>query len=211
MEILNILISYILMLLAILTVISIHEFSHAGVATLLGDPTPRNEGRLTLNPLKHIDPIGLLLFVLIHFGWSKPVKVNATYFKDHKKGRLWVAAAGPLSNLIGAFLFGFLLKIFLLLPLSSSSFNIYLLSFLRYGVEFNIIFMLFNLLPIPPLDGSQLLFSFLSPSSYFKMLQYEKLLHMLLLLLLLMGVIPNLLMPLASLIVNLIFGIFHLL
>lgn len=211
MKQLKIFISYILMIPAILIAIAIHEFSHARVATILGDPTPKNEGRLTLNPLKHIDPIGLLLFFVLQFGWSKPVRVNSTYFEDRNKGNLWVAVAGPLSNLIGAFLFGALLKIVFLVPFVNPNFQMYIVSFLRYGIHFNVIFTVFNLLPVPPLDGSQLLFGILSPSSYFKMLQYEKLLHMLLLLLLLMGIIPRLLLPIVGGIEKMIFGIFHLL
>ncbi|NMA84765.1 MAG: site-2 protease family protein [Epulopiscium sp.] len=201
---------YIFIITAILIAITIHEFAHAWVATALGDPTPKNDGRLTLNPLKHIDPIGLLLFVIIRFGWSKPVRINASYFEDRKKGSMWVALSGPLSNLITAFLFGALLKIAILFPILNPTVQRYLMQFLRYGILFNVIFTVFNLLPIPPLDGSKLVFGILSPSSYFKMLQYEKILQMLLLLLLFMGILPRFLTPIVVLVENIIFGVFQL-
>lgn len=148
----------------ILSVI-IHEVAHGATANYLGDPTAKYAGRLTLNPIKHIDPIGSILVPLflviagsgILFGWAKPVPINPYNFKDQKYGSAKVAAAGPLSNLFVALFFGLAIRFF---PLSPHF--LFIFGVIAY---INIILCIFNLLPIPPLDGSHILFTFLPYSA----------------------------------------------
>ena len=148
--------SFLIISLPILLItITIHEFAHAKVADILGDPTPRLAGRLTLNPISHIDPIGLLMLILVRFGWAKPVPINPYNFSDPRKGSLMVSLAGPLSN----FLFAWVLAIiYRNLPVESSS---VLLEILSYTIWINLALAVFNLIPVPPLDGSHILEFFL--------------------------------------------------
>jgi len=144
----------------------IHEVSHGWMAHHLGDDTAKAAGRLTLNPLKHLDPFGSILFPLmlillnsrIIFGWAKPVPINPFNFRDKKYGSAKVAAAGPLSNVLIAVFFGLLIRF---LPLSRFSFGSGLMLSFGYIVWVNLLLAIFNLIPVPPLDGSHLLFAFL--------------------------------------------------
>jgi Zn-dependent protease len=143
---------FILISLPILLVtITIHEFAHGKVADLLGDPTPRLAGRLTLNPLAHIDPIGFLMLVLVRFGWAKPVPINPYNFRDPRKGTLYVSLAGPLSNFFFAWTVSIIYKAlpFDYSPLLSMVFS--------YTIWINLALGVFNLIPVPPLDGSKIL------------------------------------------------------
>lgn len=154
-----------------------HELAHAWVSTKLGDPTPRYEGRLTLNPLAHLDLVGTILMILTGFGWAKPVGVNPMYYKDRKKGMALTAIAGPIANLIMAF-FGVLIGTVLLIigsKLGWSGVVISNINFIFYLFAFrNLRFMVFNLIPIPPLDGSKVLGIFLPNRIYYNVLQYER-------------------------------------
>lgn len=141
--------------LAIIVAITIHEFSHAIVAKLQGDSTAELEGRVTLNPLSHVDPWGFIALVLVGFGWGKPVPFNPYNLKARRWGPALVSLAGPASNLIGLIVFGTVLR--LILQFGSLPSTNLLLSFLALLVQFNVVLMLFNLLPVPPLDGSKLL------------------------------------------------------
>lgn len=145
----------------ILITITIHEFAHAKVADMLGDPTPRYAGRLTLNPIKHIDPLGLLMLILVRFGWAKPVPVNPYNFKDPARGMAMVAFAGPLSNLFTAWLLASLTK-FVLIYIGIAEVPL-VLGLIQYAIWINIALALFNLIPIPPLDGGNILQAFLPP------------------------------------------------
>ena len=142
---------------ALLIALTVHEYAHARVAVSLGDPTPRFLGRLTLNPIAHLDPIGLIMLWLFKFGWAKPVPINPTYFKDGRRGMIYVSLAGPGSNILAAFVAALLLGILAKLQLLSSPWY----EILRYTYVYNIIFAIFNLVPIPPLDGSKVLMSLL--------------------------------------------------
>lgn len=154
-----------------------HELAHAWVSTKLGDPTPRYEGRLTLNPLAHLDLVGTLLMIFTGFGWAKPVGVNPMYYRDRKKGMALVAVAGPLSNFAMAF-FGMLIGTLLLILGIKLNWNINVLSVIEYATYLftvrNLCLMVFNLIPIPPLDGSKILGMFLPNRVYYNMLQYER-------------------------------------
>ncbi len=134
----------------LLFAITVHEYAHGRAALWLGDPTARNMGRLTLNPLPHIDPFGAICLFLFNFGWAKPVPVNPLHFKDVRKGIIIMSLAGPLTNLAVALLAGLMLRHFLL-PV-----EIYLRALL-WLMLMNIGLGIFNLLPIPPLDGSHVL------------------------------------------------------
>jgi Zn-dependent protease len=141
---------------ALIIAFSFHEYAHAWASDRLGDPTPRMRGRLSLNPLVHIDPIGFFMLILFRFGWAKPVEVNPFNYRNREKGYAYVSLAGPGMNLILAFVSTFLL-------FASARFwpMQALLRFLQYLVMYNIYLAVFNLIPIPPLDGSKLLFFFL--------------------------------------------------
>jgi len=145
---------------ALLIALTIHEFAHAAVAVRMGDPTPRLLGRLTLNPIAHLDPVGLIMLWLFQFGWAKPVPVNSGYFQDARKGMMLVSFAGPGANILLAFvtavLLGLLVKLGILTPVWS---KILLLTY-----SYNLLFAVFNLLPIPPLDGSKIVSSMLPTS-----------------------------------------------
>ncbi len=155
-----------IILLAIVLVISIwfHEYAHAIVSYKLGDPTPKIQWRLTPNPLKHLDPIGFLMIFLIHFGWWKPVEVNPMYYKNKLRDELLVALAGPFTNFLIAFIWGFIYILFsklnLLDPLVSE--------FLNLLIIINIALAVFNLLPIYPLDWYRII-KFLKPSWWYFM------------------------------------------
>ena len=146
----------------LLFALTIHELAHGLVAASLGDPTARLAGRLTLNPLKHLDPLGTLAFFLIKFGWAKPVPVNPAYFRRPRQDMLWVALAGPLSNLLLALVSALLVK--LLQPLLqiapgalTQAIVLPLAAMLVASVWINLVLAVFNFLPVPPLDGGRIL------------------------------------------------------
>ena len=153
--------------------ITLHELSHGFVAYRLGDDTAQRAGRLTLNPLKHLDPMGLLMMLVFHFGWAKPVPVNMMRFKNPKKGMAVTALAGPVCNLLITVVFLFLCGA-LQKPLSDSSAGKTVLELLELTAYISLGFCIFNLIPVPPLDGSKILFSALSDSAYWKLMQYER-------------------------------------
>lgn len=144
----------------ILVALPVHEFAHAFSAVRLGDPTPRFQGRYTLNPLRHIDPLGALLIYLVGFGWAKPVQWNPRNIEiDRRLGAIIVAAAGPLSNLVLAIVS--LLFLRLLVAASGAAQMGIVGNFLVMFANINVVLFVFNLLPIPPLDGSHILFALL--------------------------------------------------
>ena len=146
---------------ALLIALTIHEYAHARVAVALGDPTPKFQGRLTLNPIAHLDPIGLIMLWLVQFGWAKPVEVNARNFKNWDKDMMMVALAGPGSNILMAFTAGIVYAL-----VNKFGVNIYALNeVLTLTCIYNIYFAIFNLIPIPPLDGSKVLANYL-PKKY---------------------------------------------
>ena len=181
---------------AVITLIALtgHELGHAWVSTKLGDPTPRMEGRLTINPLAHLDIVGTILMILTGFGWAKPVGINPAYYKDRKKGTALTAAAGPLSNLIMSFAVLLLYYIYAVIAIKTGFAigSIALISSLvSTFVVRNLCFMVFNLIPIPPLDGSKVLGIFLPDRYYYTMLRYEGYCMILIMVLSLMGVFGN--------------------
>lgn len=167
---------------AALLCLTVHELSHGAVAYRLGDPTAKEAGRLTLNPIRHIDPLGLLLLITAHVGWAKPVPVDPRYFKNPKRGMALTALAGPASNFILAWLFLLLgnatAHLANLLPWSLPDWVFlalyYLLDFLVIAAIVSVGLGVFNLFPIPPLDGSKVLFSFFPDKVYYTVLRYER-------------------------------------
>ena len=173
--------NYIFAALAALIALTAHEYCHGYAAYRLGDPTAKSLGRLTLNPMRHLDPIGALCMILFHFGWAKPVPINPRYFKNPKKGFAIVAIAGPAINLILSFLSAgaYLLLWALVKDVAFTNdlwFNVAKngLLFLFIFHSLNLGFALFNLIPIPPLDGSRLLSVILPPKQYFGLMRYER-------------------------------------
>lgn len=140
-------VAFVIIAVALILSLTVHEFAHAYVADRLGDPTPRRAGRVTLNPLAHLDPFGALLLLVAGFGFAKPVPVNGNNLG--RWGMLWVAAAGPISNILIAIVAALLLKV---LPLTQLSFTV-----LTTVLGINIVLAVFNLIPIPLLDGSRIL------------------------------------------------------
>ena len=162
---------------AVLIALVLHEWSHAFISYKLGDPSPKQEGRLSLNPLKHLDPMGALCLLLFHFGWAKPVSVNPYYYKDKKMGMSLTALAGPVMNFILSFVALFLLGLMVkFIPelIYTNSFVNYIYEVIYYTALLSIGLGIFNLIPIPPLDGSKVLFAILPEATYFKLMQYER-------------------------------------
>ena len=175
MSIISLISQLIYTLPAVLIAISMHEFAHGYVSYKLGDPTPKDMGRLSVNPLAHLDLVGALCLMFFHFGWAKPVGVNPYYYKDRKKGMVLVALAGPIMNFFIAFLsiagMGLILKI---TNGYAGKILIYIFNFLNYLFIINIGLGVFNLIPVPPLDGSKVVGAVLPSDQYFKYMQYER-------------------------------------
>lgn len=179
---------------AIAIALSVHEFAHAYVAYKLGDITQKERGRLSLNPLAHIDITGMICLLLFQFGWAKPVQVDSYYFKDRKEGLIWSAVAGPIANLITGFLCVFLYYLFIRIGIysfdSGSVVNYFMELFVMCAL-INIGLGVFNLIPLPPLDGSKVLIGILPEELYFKLIRYEQYLSMILLFVLITGVLDG--------------------
>lgn len=183
----------IIRLIVALTALPVHECAHAYAAMRMGDHTAERQGRLTLNPFAHFDPIGTTAIILFGFGWAKPVPINPLNFNNPKKGMMLSALAGPLSNIGLAFLS---MAFYKLVPLLSyigvgASFVSTLSTFFYYAMTINISLGVFNLIPIPPLDGSRIATYFLPQRTYFKIMQYERYILIAFFLILWLGVLDT--------------------
>ena len=199
---------------AALIALSVHEYAHGYAAYRLGDPTARALGRLTLNPLRHLDPIGTLFMILFRFGWAKPVPINARYFKDPRKGMAITAAAGPISNFLMALLAAVLYKLTVLLGNAALSlwqsdivffFFTYLSLFFWIFHVMNLGLGVFNLIPLPPLDGSRIFYIFLPPRWYFGVMKYERQIQIVLLIALALGAFSGLISGIVGFLSDLMF------
>ncbi len=182
-DIADILISLVLSLPVILFALSIHEAAHGYAAYKCGDGTAKAFGRLTINPLRHLDPMGVLCMLLVGFGWAKPVPVNTSNFRNRKWGMAISAAAGPLSNLlmgaVSAVFYGFFVALYTRMTFTVQS--VFVLNIVFWtamlcliGAQVNFVFAVFNLIPVPPFDGSRLALAFLPTKAYFGLMRYEK-------------------------------------
>jgi Zn-dependent protease len=155
----------VLLIPVILFALTIHELAHGYVAYRLGDPTAKYAGRLTLNPISHLDPIGTLMLFIVHFGWAKPVPVDPRYFANPKRDLLWVALAGPGSNILLAFISGLVIRFINANPylFQGTFLGEAFAAMMVLSLQINLALAIFNLLPIPPLDGSKVLAGLLPP------------------------------------------------
>lgn len=175
----------------------IHEYAHAQVAVWLGDFTPRLMGRLTLNPKAHVDPIGMLMLFLVHFGWAKPVMINPRNFKNPKRDDILVSLAGPAANFITAFWALLALLIYNRMGGDMTA-GVYLV--FQMIIEYNIGFGIFNLIPLPPLDGSHVLMQLLPRDMAYKLAELERYSFLILIVLLMTPVLSMILIPCRALI-----------
>ena len=179
---------FILRLPGLLLAIVIHEFSHGYMAYMLGDNTAKEAGRLSLNPLKHLDLAGFIFLLLFRFGWAKPVPINSINFKNRKRGTILVSLAGPLSNFFLAIVIGYILS-------EDIVSNYILLNILIVALWYNIMLGVFNLLPFPPLDGSKILASLLPTKFEYLFYKYERYLYIILIVLIITDTIDKILSP----------------
>lgn len=177
-------IDLILSIPAVLIALTFHEVSHGYMAYRLGDPTAKALGRLSLNPLHHLDPIGAICLLLFRFGWARPVPINSRYFKKPRRDMALTALSGPVTNLILSFVSLFFYYFFqwtIFRMVGTSELSDFLAKFIAYFIRFlsishilNLSLCIFNLIPIPPLDGSRILYVFLPPKYYFGIMKYER-------------------------------------
>ncbi len=175
--------------IVVFTALPVHECAHGYVALKMGDHTAEQQGRLTLNPFAHFDPIGTTALLLFGFGWAKPVPINPFYFRNPKRGMMLSALAGPLSNVAMAFLLMVIYKLLYIPTIfgNAASFVDTLQMILYYMILINVGLAVFNLLPIPPLDGSRVATYFLPKDMYFQIMRYENIIFLALLALLWTG------------------------
>ena len=183
--------------LAALLCICVHESAHGLAALALGDPTAKQMGRISLNPLRHVDLVGLVMLAVAHVGWAKPVRIDPRYFKNPKAGMALTALAGPVSNFLLAFVTGFIAALcyygYILHPTGKVLY--YLFDFFYYTTVISCGLGVFNLIPISPLDGSKVLYAFLPERAYFKLMRYERYGMILLVLLVMLGAFNGILGP----------------
>ena len=181
---------------AVLFATTLHEFSRAAVSTALGDKKPKNEGRLTLNPFKHFEPVGFILMWATGFGWGKPVETSPMFYKNRKRDTLITAVAPTIINLIAALAVS---VIYNLVPLGEMGIAGTLISYLLVSIkQYNVYIAVYNIVPVSPMDCVKVLSCVLPANSYFKYLQYEKIIQMVFLLLLFMGYTDFIINPIVS-------------
>ncbi|MFO7952390.1 MAG: site-2 protease family protein [Bacillota bacterium] len=186
----------------LLIVITVHEFAHARMAYHFGDTTASRQGRMNLNPINHLDPIGSLMILLVGFGWAKPVPINPINFNQYRSGLRWVSFAGPMANLIMGFFSLLLFRMLLETGFIETSGTGLPFMFFQQLIMINIYLALFNLIPIPPLDGSKILMSLLSDANLGIYYQIERYAPLILIGLIITGILGAIIFPIANLILE---------
>ena len=205
--------NHIIMLPAIIVGLSLHEFGHAIVSDKLGDPTPKSQGRVTINPLSHVDPMGLLCLIFAGFGWGVPVQINPSYFKHRRRDEALVAIAGVTMNFIIALISTLILKLILSYAgtqFLASNLGGVISDIFQYMISINVVLLVFNLLPIPPLDGFNLLTQIFNLSKYSWYHELYSKGGMILILLILLGGTRIILSPAVNLLYSFFIGILAL-
>lgn len=187
----------------LLVAIVFHELAHGYTAYLLGDNTAKDAGRLSLNPIRHIDPIGFISLLVFKFGWAKPVPINSNNFQNRKRDTILVSLAGPFSNFIIALVVG---NILYSIPIR----NTILHNMIMMTLIYNIVLCVFNLLPFPPLDGSKILASLLPRKLEYLFYKYERYMYLILILLIFTNTIDKILGPTINIMLNIIYNIINL-
>ena len=194
-----------LILPGIIIGLSFHEFGHAIVSTKLGDPTPKNQGRVTLNPLAHVDPVGMVCLIFCGFGWGIPVQINPAYYKHRRRDEILVGLAGVTMNLILAIVFSLLIRVVMMLTgvLGPDVTSVIYTIFMNV-VMINVVLMVFNLLPVPPLDGFGIVTNLFHLEKYSWYQQYYQWGYFILIFLVLLGVVSAILGPVTMFIMQLL-------
>lgn len=195
--------TYIVIYFALLVSLILHENAHGVAALYMGDTTAKDSGRLSLNPLKHLSPLGTLSLLIFHFGWAKPVPINPYNFRKKKLGNFLVSISGIITNFLLAFIF---LVIFNFV-ISEVDANPYLILFVKSMVQYNVLLGVFNLIPLPPLDGSKIVMTFLPDKVNYKLLSMERYTNMILIALIFTGAISKAVLSMSGFVLKFMYGL----
>lgn len=195
--------TYIVIYSSLLVSLILHENAHGVVALYMGDTTAKDSGRLSLNPLKHLSPLGTLSLLIFHFGWAKPVPINPYNFRKKKLGNFLVSISGIITNFLLAFIF---LVIFNFV-ISEVDANPYLILFVKSMVQYNVLLGVFNLIPLPPLDGSKIVMTFLPDKVNYKLLSMERYTNMILIALIFTGAISKVVLSMSDFVLKFMYGL----
>lgn len=195
--------TYIVIYSALLLSLILHENAHGVAALYMGDTTAKDSGRLSLNPLKHLSPLGTLSLLIFHFGWAKPVPINPYNFRKKKLGNFLVSISGIITN----FLLAFISLVIFNFVISRVDANPYLILFVKSMVQYNVLLGVFNLIPLPPLDGSKIVMTFLPDKVNYKLLSMERYTNMILIALIFTGAISKVVLSMSDFVLKFMYGL----